>query len=52
MTLEVVDGFNFAMGAWLAEISRFLIGGAAILVIAGVLYGGVCLHEWIGRRRK
>lgn len=51
MNLEVSDGFNFAMGQWLAEVTRLLIGGAAFLVIAGVVYGGVCLYEWWYERR-
>lgn len=51
MTLEISDGFNFAMGEWLAEMVRLLIGGAAFLVIAGVIYGSACLYEWFYERR-
>lgn len=52
MTLEISDGFNFAMGEWLAEMTRLLIGGTALLLIAGVLYGGACLYEWLYERRQ
>lgn len=51
MTLGIEDGFNFAMGEWLAEVTRLLIGGAIFLVIGAVIYGGVCLYEWWYDRR-
>lgn len=46
MTLGIEDGFNFAMGEWLAELTRLIIGGVALLVIAGVIFGGLSLYEW------
>lgn len=51
MSLEVSDGFNFAMGEWLADVTRLLIGGTIILAIAAVIYGGLCLYEWWCDRR-
>lgn len=51
MTLEISDGFNFAMGEWLAEMSIFLVSCAALLMISGVVYGGFCLYEWLCERK-
>jgi len=51
MTLEISDGFAFAMGQWLADMTRLLIGGTAALLIGGVIYGGACLYEWWDMRR-
>lgn len=51
MSLGIEDGFNFAMGEWLAEVTRLLIGGAIALVITGVVIGGICVYEWWCDRR-
>lgn len=51
MSLGIEDGFNFAMGEWLAEVTRLLIGGAIALVICGVVIGGICVYEWWCDRR-
>lgn len=51
MSLGIEDGFNFAMGEWLAEVTRLLIGGGIVLMIAGVIFGGICIYEWWCDRR-
>lgn len=51
MSLGIEDGFNFAMGQWLAEVTRLIVGGAIFLAIAAVIYGGICLYEWWCDRR-
>lgn len=51
MSLGIEDGFNFAMGEWLAEVVRLLIGGAIALVLTGVIIGGLCICEWWYDRR-
>lgn len=51
MSLGIEDGFNFAMGEWLAEVTRLLIGGAIVLVITGVIFVGIGIYEWWCDRR-
>ncbi len=51
MSLEISDGFAFAMGQWLADTAILLIGGAAALLIGGLIYGGACIYEWWCDRR-
>ena len=47
MSIDIADGFNFAIGQWLGELAIFLIGGAVILVICGIVYGGLWLYDKI-----
>ena len=47
MTLEIEDGFNFAIGQWLGEMATFAIACLAGLVLAGVLVLGVAIFEFI-----
>ena len=51
MSLGIEDGFNFAMGEWLAELTRLVIGGIAALVITGVIIGGLTIYDWWYDRR-
>ncbi len=52
MSLGIEDGFNFAMGQWLAEVTRLVIGGAIALVLTGVIIGGLWICEWLYDRRN
>lgn len=51
MNLEMQDGFNFAIGEWLAEVTRLLISGVLALVLTGVIIGGLYVCEWWYDRR-
>ena len=52
MTLEIEDGFNFAVGQWLGEMATFAIACLAGLVFAGLLVLGVAIIEWISDWRN
>lgn len=51
MTLEIEDGFNFAIGQWLGEMTTLAISLLAGLIFAGVLVLGVYIFEWLCDRR-
>lgn len=52
MTLEIEDGFNFAVGQWLGELATFAIACLGALVFTGVLVLGIAIFEWISDRRN
>lgn len=52
MTLEIEDGFNFAVGQWLGELATFAIACLAGLVFTGILVLGVAIFEWLSDRRE
>ena len=51
MTLEIEDGFNFAVGQWLGELATMAVSLAAALVVGGVIVLGVFIYEWLCDRR-
>ena len=52
MTLEVSDGFNFALGEWMAESLIGLIYAGVILGFAGIVMLFFTIYEWISDRRS
>lgn len=51
MTLDISDGFNFALGQWLGEFVIGLAGLAVVAIIGGMIYLGMRIHERISYRR-
>lgn len=51
MTLEIEDGFNFAIGKWLGELASFGISVLVALVFGGIVVLGVYIYEWLCDRR-
>ena len=51
MTLEIEDGFNFALGEWIAESLIGLIGAVVILTFGAVIYIFFAIYEYISDRR-
>lgn len=52
MTLEVEDGFNFAVGQWLGNLATAAVSLAAALVVGGIIVLGVFIYEWLCDRRR
>ena len=51
MSIEISDGFNFAIGEWMADMTLFAISCGIALVIGGMIYGIASLYEWLCDRR-
>ena len=51
MSIEIEDGFNFALGEWIAESLIGLIGVIAILGFTGIVYLFFAIYEYISDRR-
>lgn len=51
MTLEVEDGFNFAIGQWLGDMVSMAISLLIALAFGAVVVLGVYIFEWICDRR-
>jgi hypothetical protein len=51
MSLEIEDGFNFALGQWLAEFTITLISIAAVAGICAIAYVAIVVYEWWCDRR-
>ena len=51
MTLEIEDGFNFAIGQWLGDLVTGAISLAVALIVGGVIVLGVYIFEWLCDRR-
>ena len=47
MTLEIEDGFNFAVGQWPGELATMAISLAAALAVGGVIVLAVWIYEWL-----
>jgi len=52
MSLEIEDGFNFALGEWIAESLIGLVGVIIILGFAGIVYLFFTIYEYISDRRS
>lgn len=52
MSLEIEDGFNFALGEQIAEMMVGAIGVAVILAICGIVYLFFTIYEYISDRRS
>ena len=51
MSLSIEDGFNFYLGQQIGEMVVGLIGLAAIAVIGGIIYLGICICDWWSDRK-
>lgn len=51
MSLEIEDGFNFALGQWIAESLIDLVGGVIILGIGALACLFFTIYEYISNRR-
>ena len=51
MSIEISDGFNFAMGEWLAGVTRLAVMALGLVTVAGIV---ICLYivvsAWHERR--
>lgn len=52
MNLEIEDGFNFALGEWIAEMMVGLIGVIVILSFFALVYAFFAVYEFISERRS
>jgi hypothetical protein len=51
MSLEIEDGFNFAVGQWLGELTIALIGLGIGIGVAIVVCSIIGIFEWWDNRR-
>ena len=51
MSLNIEDGFNFALGEWIADALLTVLGLIAVFVFVAVFYLIVAVYERITDRR-
>lgn len=51
MSLDISDGFNFAIGQYIGDLAITLIVGGICLTICGVILLGIHIYEYIQNRR-
>ena len=51
MALDISDGFNFAIGQWLGDLTIGLIGLVILIPMACLIYIGMKIYERISYRR-
>lgn len=51
MSLEIEDGFNFALGEWIAETMIGLVYIGIILGFAGIAMLFFTIYEWVSDRK-